>query len=82
MASVNKCVVLCKKYNNSTDVLFMMRQDDFRLRDPRFKDNYEVLHPAVACRYNHQRRTLVAGGTTYQVFADWSLRALASAPAA
>jgi len=67
-----KVLALCAKYNNSTNVLFMMEADDFRLSDPRFRDNYTILDPNPT--YSFKEKRLVTNQGTYQVFSDWSLR--------
>lgn len=64
-------------YNGHKDVLFMMKQDDWRLTDERFAPNHTVVANGT---YTHRHPepgvigTLVADGVAYGVFSDWSVR--------
>ena len=70
--SNRKLVVNAKSYNRSKNVLFMMCDNDFRLYDDRFKDNYEILSQG---RYLSKNRTIQTPHAIYDVLEDWSLKA-------
>ena len=61
----------CDNYNGNANVLFMMNSDDFRLADQNF--GYSVIAPA---KYTAKTKTLIANGKTYNVFSDWSVKAV------
>jgi len=78
MAKASKKVLaLCAKYNNSLNVLFMMKADDDRIVEgSRFNDgNYTILDPDPV--YDHKAKTLTTNQGVYTVFSDWSLRLVA-----
>ena len=54
------------------NVKFMMKSDDFRLKDDSF--GYKVLDDNPV--YNHKEKTLTTKYGVYKVFSDWSLKAI------
>lgn len=88
---MNRLLVNCKDYNGHKDVLFMMREDDFRLNPghrinknlpakvvKNMQGNYDVLGEG---EYTHKKRELVIGKKTYRVFPDWSVKEITSGKA-
>lgn len=63
------CLVNCKNYNGYKDVLFMMRANDFRLQEPQFKINYEILDPNP----RRQLHRLYTNRGDFVINSDWSL---------
>jgi len=63
-----KVLAICKKYNNSTNVLFMMQADDFRLGD----GNYSIV-----CVGKFSKKVLHTEQGNYTVFSDWSVKKVA-----
>jgi len=57
-----------------SNVKFMMKSDDFRLKDDSF--GYKVLDDNPI--YNHKQKTLTTKFGVYQVFSDWSLKLIDS----
>ena len=65
--SKTKYIVLCKKYNNSKNVLFMMNKDDFRVND----GNYKVIDEGLL---SWGRKYIIGKFNAYEIFEDWSLK--------
>lgn len=63
-----KVLAVCKEYNNSTNVLFMMQASDDRLGD----GNYSVV-----CEGKYSKKVLHTAQGDYQVFSDWSVKKVA-----
>ena len=60
-------------WNNSTNVLFIMKPDDSRLEDA----NYKILADADYSKITGTASATVEGTPkTYQVFSDWSVKEL------
>ena len=68
-----KVIVLCKDYNGHKNVLFMMKEDDFRLKDDyRLKDNWSVVTQGT---HNFKEKVFVGtNGKKYKTFSDWSVK--------
>lgn len=70
MTKVTKVLAMCKQYGRFTDVLFMMKSDDFRLADSKY--GYTKIadgkHVTKDCTF------VTVSGDAYQVFSDWSLQ--------
>ena len=64
-----KVLVQCADYNGYKNVLFMMKDTDFRLADEKF--GYKILGQG---KYVHKTRTLIVNDQTYKVFSDWSVK--------
>ena len=60
--------VNCKDYNGYKNSKFVMNTDDFRLTDPSFSDNYEVI-----ALVDVKNRKFSYNGKTFEVFSDWSV---------
>jgi hypothetical protein len=65
-----KVLVNCKQYGRFTDVLFMMKTDDFRLADSK----YGYTKIADGKHVTKERSFVTTTGETYQVFSDWSVK--------
>lgn len=75
MAKAKKIIVNCADYNGHKNIPFMMSSDDFRLTDPRFKDDYSVIAEGKASDRN--RLFVAVDGTQYTVHYDWSVTEIA-----
>ena len=62
-----KYIVLCKKYNNSKNVLFMMDKNDFRVNN----GNYKVIDEGLLWR---NKKYIIGKFNAYKIFEDWSLK--------
>ena len=62
-----KYIVLCKKYNNSKNVLFMMNKNDFRVNN----GNYKVIDEGLLWR---NKKYIIGKFNAYEIFEDWSLK--------
>ena len=69
-----KVLVESKQTGSFFDVKYMMKSDDFRLKDSSF--GYMVLDDNPT--YNHKQKTLTTKFGVYQVFSDWSLKLIDS----
>jgi len=67
-----KVLVESKQTGSFFNVKFMMKSDDFRLKDDSF--GYKVLDNNPV--YNHKEKTLTANNVVYRVFSDWSLKTI------
>jgi hypothetical protein len=66
----HKVLVEAGKYNNYSNVVFMMGSDDSRLKD----QNYKILDAKPI--YDHKTKTLVSNGKKYRIYSDWSAKAI------
>lgn len=62
---VRKALVNCLDYNGHKNVLFMMKEDDFRFND----GNYQLIE------FGEYSKSVFTGvsGAQYKVFPDWSV---------
>ena len=67
-SNIRKVLVKCLDYNG-TEVLFMMKSNDFRLNV--YHKNYIILDTNP--KYIHKERKLVSSQGVFKVFSDWSL---------
>ena len=65
----SKYIVLCKKYNNSKNVLFMMNKNDSRINN----GNYKVIDEGLIGLKN---KYIIGKENIYRIFEDWSLKTL------
>ena len=64
-----KMLVEADEVGRFKNVKYMMKSDDFRLKDSKW--GYKVLP-----KYDHKQKTLISNGVVYQVLEDWSLKAI------
>lgn len=69
---MKRLLVKCADFNGHKDVLFMMKPDDFRLTDERFKGDYTTLDKGT---YKSRVLTTEKSGA-FQVFSDWSVKSI------
>lgn len=67
-----KMLVEAEEVGRFKNVKYMMKSDDFRLKDSKW--GYKVLDSNP--KYDHKQKTLISNGVIYQVFEDWSLKAI------
>jgi hypothetical protein len=65
-----KVLATCKQYGRFTDVLFMMKADDFRLADSKY--GYTKITDGK--HVTKERKFVTTAGDSYQVFTDWSVK--------
>lgn len=74
-------LVTAKKYNNSKDVKFVMKSDDFRLHDSEMKKNYQILDTVEVTREKVTPKGylfpghvgVTSKGKSFVRFSDWSV---------
>ncbi len=74
--AAKKFIVRCKRFENSTNVLFQMAADDFRCGTDNYQTVTEIRSTGKRVRSPQSGRMVTpvvgANGKTYHVFSDWS----------